>query len=78
MSEELNEREKQKEKMMAYFTRMNIDTSCIVCGSEDWIIGRTGPEFTVEGERTVIPVEFICNFCGRIAHYDAKVIGHDR
>ena len=71
------DREKQKEVYMDYFTNRGIDTSCIVCGSEDWFIGRTGPEFDVEGERTIIPVELICNFCGRIALYDAWVIGHD-
>ena len=78
MEERAKEAEKQKELMMAYFDRMNIDTSCIVCGSEDWFIGRSGPEFVVEGKRTILPVEFICNFCGRIANYDAKVIGHER
>ena len=71
------DKQKQKDILMAYFTRMGISTSCIVCGSEDWFIGRTGPEFEVEGVRSVLPVEFICNFCGRIASYDARVIGHD-
>jgi len=70
--------EKQKDIMMAYFNRMGIDTSCAICGSEDWFIGRTGPEFEVKGFRKVMPVEFICNFCGRIALYDAHVIGHNR
>ena len=70
------DKQKQKDIMMAYFTRMKIDTSCLVCGSEDWFIGRTEPEFEVEGKRKVHPVEFICDFCGRIALYDANVIGH--
>lgn len=69
---------KQKDVMMDYFTRLKISTSCIVCGSEDWFIGRTGPAFEVKGERKVLPVEFICNFCGRIASYDAEVIGHGK
>jgi len=78
MEERSKEAEKQKELMMAYFDRMHIDTSCIVCGSEDWFIGRTGMEVAVEGQRSILPVEIICNFCGRIANYDAKVIGHER
>lgn len=70
------DKDKQKETMMNYFTKMKIDTSCIICGSEDWFIGRTGPEFEIEGVRKVMPVEFVCNFCGRIASYDGNVIGH--
>ena len=61
---------------MDYFTRMNIDTSCLACGSEDWFIGRTEPEFEVKGQRMEQPVEIICNFCGRVASYAANVIGH--
>ena len=72
------DKDKQKDIMMTYFTKLNISTSCIVCGSEDWFIGRTGPAFEVEGQRTVLPVEFVCNFCGRIAFYDAEVIGHGK
>ena len=70
------DKDKQKNIMMDYFTKMNVNTSCVVCGSEDWFIGRTGPEFEVENVRKVMPVEFICDFCGRIALYDANVIGH--
>ena len=68
--------EKQRKAHMDYFTRLGIDTSCVVCGSEDWIIGRTGPAFDVGDGRKVMPVEIICNFCGRIATYDGRVIGN--
>ena len=68
--------EKQRKAHMDYFTRLGIATSCVVCGSEDWIIGRTGPAFDVGDGRTVMPVEIICNFCGRIATYDGRVIGN--
>jgi hypothetical protein len=68
--------EKQRKAHMDYFTRLGIDTSCVVCGSEDWIIGRIGPAFDVGGGRQVMPVEIICNFCGRIATYDGRVIGN--
>ncbi len=71
------DREEQKKTLMDYFTRMGVSTSCIVCGSEDWMIGRTGPEFEVEGERKIVPVELICNFCGRIVSYDSYVVGTD-
>ena len=68
--------DKQRKVRMDYFIRMGIDTSCVVCGSEDWIIGRIGPESRVGDGRKVIPVEIICNFCGRIATYDGRVIGN--
>ena len=68
--------DKQRKAHMDYFTRLGIDTSCVVCGSEDWIIGRTGPAFDVGDGRKVMPVEIICNFCGRIATYDGRVIGN--
>lgn len=68
--------EEQKIILMDYFTRMGISTSCIVCGSEDWSTGRTGPEFKIEDERSVVPVEIICNFCGRIATCDSYVSGN--
>ena len=68
--------EEQKKILMDYFTRMGISTSCVVCGSEDWTTGRTGPKFEVEGGRSVVPVEIICNFCGRIATYDSYVSGN--
>jgi len=69
-------RDEQKKILMDYFTRMGISTSCVVCGSEDWSIGRTGPEFEIENERSVVPVEIICNFCGRIVSYDSYVVGN--
>ncbi|MEX2162544.1 MAG: hypothetical protein WD751_11630 [Anaerolineales bacterium] len=68
--------DKQQKAQMDYFSRMGIPTGCIVCGSEDWIVGRTGPEFAVGDGRKVMPVEIICRFCGRIASYDGHVIGN--
>ena len=62
----------RKEILQDYFIRMNIPTSCSVCGSEDWFIGRLGPEYNVEGKRSVTPVEIICDFCGRIGTYDSE------
>ena len=65
-------KKKQKDIFNDYFIRMQIPISCSVCGSEDWFIGRLGPEYKVEGKRTITP---ICEFCGRIGTYDASVIG---
>ncbi len=69
------DRDKQKKELMDYFTRMGIATNCAICGSEDWEIGRTGDEFDASGGRKVLPVELMCNFCGRIVTYNAHTIG---
>ena len=66
--------EKQKELIMHYFTHRKIPTSCIICGSEDWYVGQMGEPYEANGH-TVTPVQVICNFCGRIATYNAKVFG---
>ncbi len=69
------DRDKQKKELMDYFTRMSIATNCVVCGSEDWEIGRTSEEFEASGGRKVLPVELMCNFCGRIVTYNAYTVG---
>ena len=69
------DRKKQKQQLMDYFTKMKVPTNCVVCGSEDWEIGRTGGEFEVGGGRKVLPVDMVCNFCGRIVTYNAYTIG---
>ena len=72
----MTKQEEQLKILMDYFTRMGISTSCVVCGSEDWSVGRTGPKFEAEGGRSVVPMEIICNFCGRIATYDSYASGN--
>jgi hypothetical protein len=69
------DREQRRRELLDYFTRMGIDTSCAICGSEDWDIGRTGEEFEVSEGRKVLPVELLCNFCGRMVTYNAYTIG---
>ena len=65
---------KQRELIMNYFLHRQIPTSCIICGSEDWFVGMIGESYEVAGH-TVSPVQVICNFCGRIASYNAMVFG---
>ena len=69
------DRMKQKETLQDYFIRMQIDTSCNVCGSEEWFIGNTGKEYALEDGRKIKPVEVVCSFCGRIVLYDGNVMG---
>jgi ribosomal protein S27E len=66
---------KQKQTLQDYFIRLQIATSCNVCGSEDWFVGNTGKEYTLADGRQIKPVEVVCNFCGRIVFYDGNVMG---
>lgn len=68
------EHEKRKEELMSYFARMGIDTSCAICGSEDWEVARVAEEFQMDDKRKVLPVDLLCNFCGRIVTYNAYTI----